>query len=53
LVAQGKLELLFDGAPAASFSVYAAYLSKKQLAPKIRSFVDLLVEERAQFIDAG
>jgi DNA-binding transcriptional LysR family regulator len=52
LVAQKKLKLLFEGAPAARFSVYAAYLSKKQLEPKIRSFVDLLVEERARFTDA-
>lgn len=52
LIAQKKLRLLLDGAPAASFSVYAAYLSKKQLAPKIRSFIDLLVEQRANFVDA-
>ncbi|NJS36553.1 MAG: LysR family transcriptional regulator [Brachymonas sp.] len=52
LAEQGKLQILFDGQPAASFSVYAAYLSKKQLAPKIRSFIDMLVEQRALFSDA-
>jgi DNA-binding transcriptional LysR family regulator len=52
LIAEKKLRLLLDGAPATRLSVYAAYLSKKQLAPKIRSFVDLLVEMRASFTDA-
>lgn len=52
LAARNKLQQLLDGAPATSFSVYAAYLSKKQLAPKIRSFIDLLVEQRALFTDA-
>lgn len=52
LVEQNKLQMLLGGAPATSFSVYAAYLSKKQLAPKIRSFIDLLVEQRASFTDA-
>jgi DNA-binding transcriptional LysR family regulator len=52
LVEQNKLRFLLDGAPATSFSVYAAYLSKKQLAPKIRSFIDLLVEQRMLFTDA-
>jgi len=49
LIAQNKLKLLFGGSPAASFAVYAAYLSKKQLAPKIRGFIDLLIEQHAQF----
>jgi DNA-binding transcriptional LysR family regulator len=52
LIAEKKLRLLLDGAPATRLSVYAAYLSKRQLAPKIRSFVDLLVEMRASFTDA-
>ncbi len=52
LIEQNRLQLLFDGAPATSFSVYVAYLSKKQLAPKIRSFIDLLVEQRTSFTDA-
>lgn len=51
LIAQNKLKLLLRDSPAASFSVYAAYVSKKHLAPKVRSFIDLLVEQRAQFID--
>jgi DNA-binding transcriptional LysR family regulator len=53
LIAQNKLQLLLDGTPATSFSVYAAYVSKKQLAPKIRSFIDMLAEQRALFTDAG
>jgi DNA-binding transcriptional LysR family regulator len=52
LIAQNKLKLLLDGAPAVSFSVYAAYVSKKQLAPKIRSFFDMLVENKALLSDA-
>lgn len=51
LITQHRLKALFDSAPATSFTVYAAYLSKKQLAPKIRGFIDMLVEERALFID--
>lgn len=52
LLAQNRIRLLLDGAPAARFSVFAAYMSKKQLPPKVRSFIDLLVEQRAEFTDA-
>ena len=51
LLAQKKIRLLLDGAPAARFTVFAAYVGKKQLAPKVRSFVDLLVEMRGDFTD--
>jgi DNA-binding transcriptional LysR family regulator len=51
LVAQGSLKMLLDGQPANSFTVYAVYVSKKQLAPKIRAFIDTLVEHRTDFTD--
>jgi DNA-binding transcriptional LysR family regulator len=51
LVAKGELRELLQGETASSFSVYAAYLSKKQLSPKIRAFIDVLVETRADFIE--
>ncbi|MDH4450206.1 MAG: hypothetical protein QE265_06385 [Rhodoferax sp.] len=34
-------------------TVYAAYVSKKHLAPKIRAFIDVLVEHKSDFIDVG
>jgi DNA-binding transcriptional LysR family regulator len=52
LVAKGELSLLCNGAPASGFSVYAAYVSKKQLSPKIRRFVDVLVAHRADFTES-
>lgn len=52
LLAQKKIRLLLDGAPAASFTVFAAYVSKKHLSPKVRSFIDLLVERRSDFTDS-
>jgi DNA-binding transcriptional LysR family regulator len=52
LAADGKLHLLLQAQPASNFSVYAAYVSKKQLAPKIRAFIDVLVEHRADFTDS-
>jgi DNA-binding transcriptional LysR family regulator len=51
LLAKQRIRLLLDGAPAASFTVFAAYVSKKQLSPKVRSFIDLLVERRDDFTD--
>ncbi len=53
LIAEDKLRVLLEGAPAASYTVYAAYLSKKQLSIKIRSFIDMLVEQRALFTEAA
>jgi DNA-binding transcriptional LysR family regulator len=52
LLAQKKIRLLLDGAPAAGFTVFAAYVSKKHLSPKVRSFIDLLVERRGDFTDS-
>jgi DNA-binding transcriptional LysR family regulator len=51
MIARGELRYLLDGQAASSFSVYAAYVSKKQLSPKIRTFIDVLVEHRADFTD--
>ena len=47
LVSQGLLLKLLGGKAAAALTVYAAYASKKQLAPKIRAFVDVLFEQKA------
>jgi DNA-binding transcriptional LysR family regulator len=52
MVAQGELQLLLQGQAAAGFSTYAAYVSKKQLAPKIRCFIDVLVEHRSDFVES-
>lgn len=51
LVAQGTLKMLLAGQAASTFTVYAVYVSKKQLAPKIRAFIHTLVEHRADFTD--
>jgi DNA-binding transcriptional LysR family regulator len=51
MVQRGELQVLLQGQVASSFSVFAAYLSKKQLALKIRAFIDILVERRAEFTD--
>ncbi len=50
LVEQGALQKLLGAAPASSMSVYAAYVSKKQLAPKIRAFIDVLMEHQSDFV---
>ncbi len=51
MVAQAELQLLLQGQVAVRFSTYAAYVSKKQLAPKIRCFIDVLVEHRLDFVE--
>lgn len=51
LVALGTLMKLLDGQAATGMSVYAVYLSKKQLAPKIRAFIDVLLEHRSDFTE--
>lgn len=51
MVARAELQLLLQGHVAAGFSTYAAYVSKKQLAPKIRCFIDVLVEHRLDFVE--
>jgi DNA-binding transcriptional LysR family regulator len=51
LVAQGRLQSLLSGHAATGMTVYAVYVSKKQLAPKIRAFIDVLIEHRADFTE--
>jgi DNA-binding transcriptional LysR family regulator len=51
LLQRGELQTLFGGAPASRMTVYAVYLSKRQLATKTRAFIDLLVERKADFVE--
>jgi DNA-binding transcriptional LysR family regulator len=51
LIAQGRLQTLLGGQAATGMTVYAVYVSKKQLAPKIRAFIDVLIEHRADFTE--
>jgi DNA-binding transcriptional LysR family regulator len=51
MIEAGELQGLLHGQAASSFSTYAAYVSKKQLAPKIRCFIDVLVEHRLDFVE--
>jgi DNA-binding transcriptional LysR family regulator len=51
MVNEGALNLLMGGKEASRFSVYAVYVSKKQLAPKIRCFIDALVEHKSDFVE--
>jgi DNA-binding transcriptional LysR family regulator len=51
LIAQGRLQTLLGGHAATGLTVYAVYVSKKQLAPKIRAFIDVLMEHRADFTE--
>jgi DNA-binding transcriptional LysR family regulator len=53
LIAQGSLQKLLAGKAATSMTVYAVYVSKKQLAPKIRAFVDVLLEHAKDFTEGG
>lgn len=43
-LADNKLEVLFEDYPTSSVDVYAIYPSRKHLSPKVRCFIDLLVE---------
>jgi len=43
-LAENKLEILFSDYPAPVIDVYAIYPSRKHLSPKVRCFIDLLVE---------
>jgi DNA-binding transcriptional LysR family regulator len=52
LVAQGQLIKLMPDYAAATLTVYAVYVSKKHLAPKIRAFIDVLVEHSHDFTDS-
>ncbi len=49
LIKRGSLQKLIGDATATSMSVYAVYVSKKQLSPKIRAFVDVLMERKSDF----
>ena len=40
-----KLEVLFDDYPEQEVNVYAIYPSRKHLSPKVRCFIDLLLEK--------
>jgi DNA-binding transcriptional LysR family regulator len=51
LVAKKQLRILLDGLEASRLEVYAVYVSKKQLSPKIRSFIDVLVEHKLDFVE--
>jgi DNA-binding transcriptional LysR family regulator len=51
LIEAGELQGLLQGQAASSFSTYVAYVSKRQLAPKIRCFIDKLVEHRLDFVE--
>lgn len=53
LMQENKLCRLLPEHAAASMTVYAAYVSKKHLAPKIRAFIDVLVEHSSDFTDTG
>lgn len=44
-LANNKLEVLFQDYQAIDINVYAVYPSRKHLSPKIRYFIDLLVEQ--------
>jgi DNA-binding transcriptional LysR family regulator len=47
LIEKDRLRKLLGESAATSMTVYAVYVSKKQLAPKIRAFVDVLIEHKA------
>ncbi len=46
-LATNKLEILFDDYQAIDIDVYVVYPSRKHLSPKIRLFIDMLVEHLA------
>jgi DNA-binding transcriptional LysR family regulator len=51
LAMKGELTIMLDALEASRLEVYAVYVSKKQLSPKIRSFIDVLVEHRLDFVE--
>jgi DNA-binding transcriptional LysR family regulator len=51
LAVKGELSMLLDSLEASRMEVYAVYVSRKQLSPKIRSFIDVLVEHRLDFVE--
>lgn len=46
-LANNKLEILFQNYQATDINVYAVYPSRKHLSPKIRIFIDMLVDKLA------
>ena len=46
-LAENKLTILFDDLPKANVDVFAIYPSRKHLSPKVRCFIDLLIERVA------
>lgn len=50
-IAQKKLRKLLPEHSATEMTVYAVYASKTHLAPKIRAFIDVLVEHRLDFTE--
>ncbi|RTR39921.1 LysR family transcriptional regulator [Shewanella canadensis] len=44
-LASGQLEILFPALPAPEIDVYVVYPSRKHLSPKVRAFIDLVVEK--------
>lgn len=52
LIAQNKLRKLLPNHAATHMTVYAVYVSKKHLAPKIRAFIDVLIEHRSDFTES-
>ena len=44
----GKLQRLLDGYSSPAIGIYAVYLHRKHLSPKVRRLVDLLIEQFSQ-----
>jgi DNA-binding transcriptional LysR family regulator len=53
LIAQKKLRKLLPEHAATTMTIYAVYVSKTHLAPKIRAFIDVLVEHSNDFTEAS
>jgi DNA-binding transcriptional LysR family regulator len=51
LAAKGELAILLNALEAGRMEVYAVYVSKRQLSPKIRSFIDVLLEHKLDFVE--
>jgi DNA-binding transcriptional LysR family regulator len=52
LIAENKLRKLLPDQAASTMTVYAVYVSKKHLSPKIRAFIDILVAHSRDFTEA-
>jgi DNA-binding transcriptional LysR family regulator len=53
LIAKKKLRKLLPEHAATNMTAYAVYVSKKHLAPKIRAFIDVLLEHKSDFTEGG